>query len=128
MAVYIIKWMGDWQGTAIERKLKDYIHSKYSDEVCSSTAVKAIFHDILRERDRLCEIAPRCKKPIIRLVEPDLIGKSYSIRLDYEKGIGNRALIALKPTNTLYIGEGEQLFDAVDDTTEVEYNKEGGEQ
>ena len=119
MAVYIIKWMGDWQGTAIERKLKDYVHSKYSDEVCSSAAVKAIFQDILRERDRLCEIAPRCKKPIIRLEEPYLIGAPYSIRLDYEKGIGNRALIALQPTNTLYIGEGEQLFDAVDDTTEV---------
>lgn len=124
MAVYIIKWMGDWQGTAIERKLKDYIHSKYSDEVCSSAAVKAIYQDILRERDRLCEVAPRCKKPIVRMVEPSLIGEGYSFRLDYEKGIGNRALIALKPTNTLYIAEGEQLFDAVDDTTEVK----GGEQ
>ena len=119
MAVYIIKWMGDWQGTAIERKLKDYVHSKYSDQVCSSAAVRAVYQDILRERDRLCEIAPRCKKPMVRLEEPGLIGDQFSVRLNDENGVGNRALIVLKPTNTLFIAEGEQLFDAVDDTTEV---------
>ena len=127
MSVYIIKWMGDWQGTAIERRLKDYVHGKYADEVCSSAAVKAIFSDIKKERDRLCEIAPRCKKPRVRLVEPTLIGKSYSVRLDDENGVGNRALIDFKQTNTLYIAEDELLYDAVDDTTEVEHYEEGGD-
>ena len=40
--VLLITWGGDFQGTAIVRKLKDYIYNKYVQKVCSEEADEAI--------------------------------------------------------------------------------------
>ena len=120
MAVMFISWTGDFQGTAIERKVKDYVYHKYKGQICSEAAVPAIYADVIRERDRLCEIAPRCKKPEIIFHKPDWVSKEYSFRLTDDNGSGNRGLLKFSFTKTLYIAKDEQLFDAVDDVTEVE--------
>ena len=118
--VLMITWAGDYQGSAIERKLKDYIHSKYVNQVCSEDAAEAIYKDILRERDRLCEIAPRCKKPEVIFQKPEWSTDVYSIRFKEECNGGNRCLLHLKISSTMYIVKGQTLFDAVEDVTELE--------
>ena len=118
--VLYIQWTGDYQGTAIERKLKDYILQKYAGNVCSEDAAEAIYKDILEECNRLCEIAPRCKRPELIFSTPEYLSDGYSIRFKDCCGLGNRSLISFKIARTMYITSGQTLFDAVEDVTEVE--------
>ena len=117
--VLLITWGGDFQGTAIVRKLKDYIYNKYVNKVCSEDAAEAIYKDILKERDRLCEIAPRCKKPEIIFRKPVWVQDGYLIALE-EKCNTNNVLLQLKISSTMFIVEGQDLWDAVGDVTELE--------
>ena len=118
--VMFISWSGDYQGTAIERNLKDYVRGKFINNVCSEDAVEAIYKDILKERDRLCEIAPRCKRPEIVFVKPTYLSDGYAIRLKDECGRGNRSMIQFKEARTMFILKDQTLFDAVEDVTELE--------
>ncbi len=117
--VLLITWGGDFQGTAIVRKLKDYIYNKYVQKVCSEEAAEAIYKDILKERDRLCELMPRCKKPEIIFRKPVWAQDGYLIALE-EKCNTNNVLLQLKISSTMFIVEGQDLWDAVGDVTELE--------
>lgn len=51
--VLLITWGGDFQGTAIVRKLKDYIYNKYVQKVCSEEAAYRAYAKDVTGKDAL---------------------------------------------------------------------------
>ena len=115
----IITFSGDYQGTKLEKAIKNYAHDRYDHTVCTDEAADAIVADLRAELDRLAAENPKCRKPELMFYKGGIHADCYRLFFRGGNADDNDGLLNFKISKRTYLTPYETLVSAVDDDEEV---------